>query len=83
MSNDLNDTFLIGEPKFDPADDGMEVFIIRETKCRSDWYYRIEVDLTRILHYREIEHIAEVERKFIQEVEALVKPSRSTDVPYF
>lgn len=54
----------------DPADDGMEVFIIRETKCRSDWYYKIELNLARHLRYREDEHILEVERKFIQEVEA-------------
>ena len=73
LQNKLSDapsTFLIGEPKFDSADDGIEVFVIRETKCRSDWYYKIECDLARILQYRETEHILEVERKFIQEVEA-------------
>ena len=61
----------------DPADDGMEVLIIRETKCRSDWYYKIECDLARILQYRETEHILEVERKFIREVEALEHIRRS------
>jgi hypothetical protein len=54
----------------DTAADGMEVTIIRTAKCRSDWYYQIEVNLARYLHYREVEHILEVERKFIQEVEA-------------
>lgn len=61
----------------DPADNGIEIFIIRETKCRSDRYYRIEVGLARFLRYRETEHILEVERKFIREVEALEHIRRS------
>jgi hypothetical protein len=77
MSNDLNDTFVIGEPKLDPADDGMEVFIIRETKQRSRDYYTIEVAIATWLRAREDEHILEVERKFIQEVEALEHIRRS------
>jgi hypothetical protein len=80
LQNRLSDvfgTFLLGEPRFDSADDGMEVFIIRETKKRSDRYYKIECDLARVLNYRETEHILEVERKFIQEVEALEHIRRS------
>ena len=77
LQNNLSAAALSSIPERDAADDGMEVFIIRETKCHSDWYYRIEVDLARVLHYRETEHILEVERKFIQEVEALEHIRRS------
>ena len=74
LQNKLSDaprTFLIGEPKFDSADDGMEVFIIRETKQRSALYYNFVLAGARLSRTIEAEHILEVERKFIQEVEAL------------
>ena len=70
LSN-VSGTFLLGEPRFDSADDGMEVFIIRETKQRTQAWYNVEIGVDVAIREREAEHILEVERKFIQEVEAL------------
>lgn len=80
LQNKLSDalrTFLIGEPKFDSADDGMEVFIIRETKQRTDEWYQAAITVARALRKQEAQHILEVERKFIREVEALEHIRRS------
>jgi hypothetical protein len=55
----------------DSADDGAEIFIIRQCKSRSEQYYAIEVALARLLRAREEDHIIEVEQKFRQEVDAL------------
>lgn len=66
----------------DPTEDGVEVFVIRETKQRSKRWYDIELAIAYWTRAREIEHILEVERKFIMEVEAL-EHIRRTDVQTF
>ena len=56
----------------DPAADGMEVFIIRQTKMRSEGWYHAEVLLAAAKRAQEEERILEAERKFVRDVEAIL-----------
>lgn len=56
----------------DPADDGMEVFIIREVSLRSEGWYQLQILQAKLRRDMEDEDILEAERKFVRDVEAIL-----------